>query len=164
MWRKHARKLAVTRKRKRLYAVLALMAGLGIATALVLSAFSDNLVFFHSPSDVVEKQLPHDKRFRIGGLVEQGSVKRDGLITDFIVTDLKHSVKVRYTGIMPDLFREGQGVVADGRLDAQGRFMASEVLAKHDENYMPPEVAEALKKSGQWSDKPGQHADKLVPK
>jgi len=154
----------VTRKRKRLYAVLALVSGLGIATALVLSAFSDNLVFFHSPSDVVEKQLQHDKRFRIGGLVEQGSVKRDGLITDFTVTDLKHSVKVRYTGIMPDLFREGQGVVADGRLDAQGRFMASEVLAKHDENYMPPEVAEALKKSGQWSDKPGKHAEKMVPK
>ncbi|WP_341898606.1 cytochrome c maturation protein CcmE [Ferrovibrio terrae] len=150
----------MTRKQKRLMAVLGLVGGLGVAAALVLSAFNENLVFFHSPSDVVEKQLPADKRFRIGGLVEQGSVKKDGLNTDFTVTDLRNSVTVRYTGILPDLFREGQGVVANGRLDAQGRFIASEVLAKHDEQYMPPEVAEALKKSGQWNDgqghKPGQ--------
>ncbi len=150
---------AVTRKRKRLFAVLALVAGLGVAAALVLTAFSDNLVFFHSPSDVVERHLPADKRFRVGGLVEQGSVKRDGLVTDFVVTDLKHSVAIRYTGMLPDLFREGQGIVADGRLDRQGRFIASEVLAKHDENYMPPEVADALKKSGQW-----QHAGENKPK
>jgi len=143
----------MTRKRRRLFAVLALMLGLGVATALVLSAFSDNLVFFHSPTDVVEKQLPPDRRFRMGGLVEEGSVKRDGLITDFVITDLSKSVPVRYTGLLPDLFREKQGVVVDGRLDASGRFNATEVLAKHDENYMPPEVAEALKKSGQW-----QHA------
>ncbi|WP_430397623.1 cytochrome c maturation protein CcmE [Ferrovibrio sp.] len=149
----------MTRKRKRLFAVLALVAGLGVAAALVLTAFSDNLVFFHSPSDVVEKHLPADKRFRVGGLVEQGSVKRDGLVTDFVVTDLKHSVAIRYTGMLPDLFREGQGIVADGRLDRQGRFIASEVLAKHDENYMPPEVADALKKSGQW-----QHAGEGKPK
>lgn len=147
----------MTRKRKRLLAVLGLVGGLGIATALVLSAFNDNLVFFHSPSDVAEKQLPADKRFRLGGLVEQGSVKKDGLITDFIVTDLRSSIPVRYTGILPDLFREGQGVVANGKLDAQGRFIAAEVLAKHDENYMPPEVADALKKSGQWHEKPGDH-------
>jgi cytochrome c-type biogenesis protein CcmE len=155
----------VTRKRKRLFAVLALVAGLGVAAALVLTAFSDNLVFFHSPSDVVEKHLPADKRFRVGGLVEQGSVKRDGLVTDFVVTDLKHSVAIRYTGMLPDLFREGQGIVADGRLDRQGRFIASEVLAKHDENYMPPEVADALKKSGQWQHAgPGQHAGEGKPK
>lgn len=145
----------VTRKRRRLYAVLGLVAVLGVATALVLSAFSDNLVFFHSPTDVVEKKLPADRLFRIGGLVEAGSVKRDGLITDFNVTDLQHTVPVRYTGILPDLFREGQGVVANGRLDANGRFNAAEVLAKHDENYMPPEVAEALKKSGRWNDGTG---------
>lgn len=143
----------MTRKRKRLFAVLALVCGLGVAAALVLTAFSDNLVFFHSPTDVVEKKLPADKRFRIGGLVEEGSIRRDGLVTDFVVTDLNQRVAVRYTGMLPDLFREKQGVVADGRLDRSGRFVATEVLAKHDENYMPPEVAEALKKSGQW-----QHA------
>ncbi|MCW0235897.1 MAG: cytochrome c maturation protein CcmE [Ferrovibrio sp.] len=151
----------MTRKRKRLLAVLGLVGGLAVAAALVLSAFNDNLVFFHSPSDVAEKQLPADRRFRLGGLVEQGSVKKDGLNTDFIVTDLRNSIPVRYTGMLPDLFREGQGVVANGRLDAQGRFIASEVLAKHDENYMPPEVAEALKKSGQWHEKSGDH-NKLV--
>jgi cytochrome c-type biogenesis protein CcmE len=106
--------------------------------------------------------LPADKRFRLGGLVEQGSVKKDGLVTDFIVTDLRNSIAVRYTGILPDLFREGQGVVANGRLDAQGRFIASEVLAKHDENYMPPEVADALKKSGQWNDGAGHNAEKTT--
>lgn len=146
-----------TRKQKRLAAVLGLVAGLGISASLVLSAFSDNLVFFHSPSDVVEKQLPVDKLFRIGGLVAEGSVRKDGLTTEFSVTDLRHTVVVRYTGILPDLFREGQGVVANGRLDARGQFVASEVLAKHDENYMPPEVADALKKSGQWHEKPGDH-------
>ena len=130
----------------------------GVAAALVLTAFNDNLVFFHSPSDVVEKQIPADRHFRIGGLVQEGSVRRDGLTTDFVVTDLRNAVPVRYTGMLPDLFREGQGVVANGKLDAQGRFVASEVLAKHDENYMPPEVAEALKKSGQWHEKPGDHA------
>jgi cytochrome c-type biogenesis protein CcmE len=151
----------VTRKRKRLLAVVGLVGGLAVAVTLVLSAFNDNLVFFHSPSDVSEKRLPVDKRFRLGGLVEQGSVKKDGLITDFIVTDLRSSIPVRYTGMLPDLFREGQGVVANGKLDAQGRFIASEVLAKHDENYMPPEVADALKKSGQWHEKSGDH-NKLV--
>ncbi len=146
-----------TRKQKRMAAVLALIGGLGVAVALVLSAFSDNLVFFHSPSDVAEKQLPADRRFRLGGLVEQGSVKKDGLTTEFTVTDLRHTIHVRYTGMLPDLFREGQGVVATGSLDVSGRFNASEVLAKHDEKYMPPEVADALKKSGQWHEKTGDH-------
>jgi len=150
----------VTRKRRRLYAVLALVAGVGIAAALVLTAFSDNLVFFHSPTEVVQKHLPAGKRFRIGGLVEAGSLKRDGLNAEFVVTDLTERVTIRYTGMLPDLFRENQGIVADGRLNEQRQFIASEVLAKHDENYMPPEVAAALKKSGQWSDKPGQHAEK----
>ena len=153
----------MTRKRKRLLAVLGLVSGLGIAAALVLSAFNDNLVFFHSPSDVAEKQLPAGRFFRLGGLVAAGSVKKDGLITDFIVTDLRATLPVRFTGILPDLFREGQGVVANGRLDAEGRFVATEVLAKHDENYMPPEVAEALKKSGQWHEKPGDHTKLVKP-
>jgi len=142
----------VTRKRKRLFAVLALVAGLGVAAALVLTAFSDNLVFFHSPSDVVEKHLPADKRFRVGGLVEQGSVKRDGLVTDFVVTDLKPQLTVRYDKMLPDLFREGQGVVVEGRLRPDGVFAAREVLAKHDENYMPPEVADALKRAEHFKD------------
>ena len=158
----HAGRRDVKRKHKRLLAVLGLIAGLGVSAALVLTAFNENLVFFHSPSDVIEKQIAADKRFRIGGLVQEGSVKKDGLTTDFVVTDLRNTVAVRYTGMLPDLFREGQGIVANGKLDAQGRFVASEVLAKHDENYMPPEVAEALKKSGQWHEKPGDHA-KLKP-
>ncbi|HEX6958861.1 MAG TPA: cytochrome c maturation protein CcmE [Ferrovibrio sp.] len=152
----------MTRKQKRLLAVLGLVGGLGIAAALVLTAFSDNLVFFHSPSDVVEQHIAAGKHFRIGGLVREGSVKKDGLTTDFIITDLRHDVPVRYTGMLPDLFREGQGVVANGKLDDQGRFVATEVLAKHDEKYMPPEVAEALKKSGQWHEGPGDHL-KLKP-
>ena len=159
---KHIVGLAVKRKHKRLLAVFGLVAGLGVSAALVLTAFNENLVFFHSPSDVIEKQIAADKRFRIGGLVQEGSVRKDGLATDFVVTDLRNTISVRYTGMLPDLFREGQGIVANGKLDVQGRFVATEVLAKHDENYMPPEVAEALKKSGQWHEKPGDHA-KLKP-
>lgn len=150
-----ARRRGWSRKRKRMVAVLALVGGLGVATALVLNAFSDNLVFFHSPSDVVEQHVAAGKRFRIGGLVEAGSVKKDGLVTEFDVTDLKHTVHVRYTGLLPDLFREGQGVVAAGQLDPGGQFVATEVLAKHDEKYMPPEVAAALKKSGRWNEGEG---------
>lgn len=161
---RRARKPAVKRKHKRLLAVLGLIGGLGVSAALVLTAFNDNLVFFHSPSDVVEKQIAADKRFRIGGLVLEGSVRKNGLVTDFTVTDLRNTVAVRYIGMLPDLFREGQGVVANGRLDAQGRFLASEVLAKHDETYMPPEVADALKKSGRWNDGQGHGGDtKLKP-
>jgi cytochrome c-type biogenesis protein CcmE len=139
-------------KRRRLALLVAALVTLGIAAALVLSAFEDNLVFFNSPTDVVEKGLPPETRFRLGGLVEENSVKKeaDGLTTSFRVTDMKHTVAVRYTGMLPDLFREGQGVVTDGRLAPDGTFIASEVLAKHDENYMPPEVADALKKSGHW--------------
>jgi len=158
-----ARRRGWSRKQKRLAAVLALIVGLGAAAALMLSAFSDNLVFFHSPSDVVEQHIAAGKRFRIGGLVEQGSVRKDGLITEFDVTDLKHTVHVRYTGLLPDLFREGQGVVANGQLDAGGHFVATEVLAKHDEKYMPPEVAEALKKSGRWNEGPGDHSKLMKP-
>lgn len=146
----------MTRKRRRLYAVLAGMVMLGVAVALVLTALRDNLVFFYSPSDLAEKNLAANQRIRIGGLVEVDSVvKTDGgRTTQFTVTDTKASVPIRYTGVLPDLFREGQGVVAEGRLLPNGVFEASEVLAKHDEKYMPPEVAEALKKSGYW-----KHAD-----
>ena len=142
----------MTRKRRRLYLVLFGMALLGVATALMLNAFSDNLVFFHTPSDVTAKSFEQDRRFRLGGLVEEESVKKaeDGMTTHFRITDHDNAIKVVFKGSLPDLFREGQGVVAEGKLDASGVFLASEVLAKHDENYMPPEVADALKKSGQW--------------
>ncbi|HEX4764166.1 MAG TPA: cytochrome c maturation protein CcmE [Usitatibacter sp.] len=131
------------------------LAGLGIAAALVLNAFQSNLVFFLTPSQVVANEAPHGRSFRIGGLVEAGSVARakDGLTVRFNVTDTAKTIPVVYVGILPDLFREGKGVVAQGRIDGDGVFKASEVLAKHDENYMPPEAAEALKKAGHPMDK-----------
>ena len=127
-------------------------AGLGVlalASALVLNAFRSNLVFFFSPSQVMANEAPRGKAFRIGGMVETGSVKRadDGLTVRFRVTDTAHTVAVVYTGILPDLFKEGKGVVAQGRLDADGVFAASEVLAKHDENYMPPDAAHAIEQA-----------------
>ena len=125
---------------------------LGAATALVLSAFEDNLVFFYSPSDLVEREVEPGRRFRLGGLVEAGSVERHGATVRFVVTDLASTVLVSYTGVLPDLFREGQGVVTEGTLGADGRFMAASVLARHDETYLPKEVADALKKSGRWRD------------
>ena len=139
-------------KRRRLWAVVAGMLALGAAAALVLAAFQDNIVFFKSPSEIARDGLPLDRRFRLGGLVEAGSVRKDadGVTIAFRVTDLAHAVPVSYRGLLPDLFREGQGVVAEGQLDAKGVFVASQILAKHDENYMPREVAEALKKGGQW--------------
>jgi cytochrome c-type biogenesis protein CcmE len=142
----------VKRKTRRLYFVGAGMLALFGAAALVLTAFQDNLVFFYSPSDLVAEKQPPGRAFRLGGLVEEDSVKRsdDGLTVTFRVTDLATSVPVSFTGILPDLFREGQGVVAEGELGPNGVFMAREVLAKHDEKYMPPEVAAALKKSGEW--------------
>ena len=144
------------RKHRRLTFVAAGMILLGAAAALVLSAFEENLVFFYSPTDLAEKDLPDGRRFRLGGLVEEGSVHRleDGLTVEFAVTDLAATVPVSYRGPLPDLFREGQGVVAEGVMTAGGVFEADGVLAKHDENYMPPEVAEALKASGQWKGEP----------
>ena len=139
-------------KSRRMWLVLLALGGLGGAVALVLMALEENIVFFYSPTELVEKDIDPGRRLRIGGLVEEGSVVRggaDGLIA-FRVTDLSESVPVRYRGLLPDLFREGQGVVAEGMLGADGTFEASTILAKHDETYMPPEVAEALKKSGQW--------------
>ena len=142
----------MSRKRRRLYVVLAGMGALAIAAALVLSALEDSLVFFYSPSEVIARELPPSGRLRLGGLVEEESVARDddGLTTTFRITDLSNVVAVSYRGLLPDLFREGQGVVAEGAFGGGGVFIASEVLAKHDENYMPPEVAAALKESGQW--------------
>jgi cytochrome c-type biogenesis protein CcmE len=142
----------VTRRRRRLYFVLFGLALLGAAAGLMLNAFSDNLVFFHSPSDVSDRDIPAERRFRLGGIVEENSVRRDpdGVTIRFRVTDTLAAREVRYRGLLPDLFREGQGVVADGALDESGIFVATEILAKHDENYMPPEVADALKKAGQW--------------
>jgi len=144
----------MTRKQRRLYTVLGAMALLGIAAGLVLYAMRDTLVYFYSPTEIAQKQLPPGRNFRVGGLVEQGSVLRDkdGVTIDFVVTDLTTKMPVRFRGLLPDLFREGQGIVAEGAMDAQGRFIASSVLAKHDENYMPPEVADALKKSGRWKE------------
>jgi cytochrome c-type biogenesis protein CcmE len=136
----------VTPRRKRLLAVLAILAGVGIATALAMLAFRDNLLYFYNPTQVLAGDAPQGRKFRIGGMVTAGSVQRTpgSLEVRFIVTDYRNSIPVRYEGLLPDLFREGQGVVAHGRIDASGQFVADEVLAKHDENYMPPEVAESL--------------------
>lgn len=137
-----------SRHRKLLVITLAVV-GLGIAITLILNAFQSNLVFFFSPSEVAEGKAPTERAFRIGGLVEEGSVKRegDGLTTRFVVTDTAKTMPVVYTGILPDLFKEGKGVVAEGRLGTDGLFTASQVLAKHDENYMPPEAADAIDKA-----------------
>jgi cytochrome c-type biogenesis protein CcmE len=142
------------RTRRALWIVSGLGA-FGVAVALVLNAFQSNLVFFFTPSQVASQEAPRDRAFRVGGLVEAGSVVRDkdALTVRFRVTDTAKTIPVVYTGILPDLFREGKGVVAQGKLASDGTFRASEVLAKHDENYMPPEAAEALKKAGHPMDK-----------
>ena len=132
---------------KRLIMVLAGLGVAGVAVSLVVSAFRSNLVFFFTPSQIAADEAPRNRSFRIGGLVEAGSLHRDGTTVRFQVTDTAKSVAVTYEGILPDLFREGKGVVAQGRLEPDGLFHASEVLAKHDENYMPPEAAEALKRA-----------------
>ncbi|MCG6872234.1 MAG: cytochrome c maturation protein CcmE [Gammaproteobacteria bacterium] len=134
-------------RRQRLFLILLMIAGLGAAAALGLNAFQKNLLFFFTPSQVAAGEAPQDRPFRIGGLVEKGSLQRDGdsLTLRFIVTDKAKDVTVQYTGILPDLFREGQGIVARGTLTSDRVFVAEEVLAKHDENYMPPEAHDALK-------------------
>ena len=144
-------------RHKRLALIGGIVAAVGVAAALVLNAFNDNLVFFYSPTDLRTKHVPVDRQLRIGGLVEEKSVVRegDGRTVEFRVTDGNNTVNVSYTGTLPDLFREGQGVVAEGKMTANGSFKASSVLAKHDEKYMPPEVADALKRSGHWQEGSG---------
>ena len=146
----------MTRKRRRFFIISGFLLTFSIAAALVLMAFEENIVFFYSPTELsrkLEQQLiPPNRRLRIGGLVEDGSVGRedDGLTITFRVTDTVEVVPVRFRGLLPDLFREGQGIVAEGSMGSDGTFIATEVLAKHDETYMPKEVAEALKEAGQW--------------
>ena len=141
---------------RRLLAIGGGVASLGIAAALVLNAFQSNLVFFYSPSQVAAKEAPVGRTFRLGGLVKAGSVQRDGVDVHFQVTDTAQTIPVRYQGILPDLFKEGKGVVAQGQVGEDGVFVAREVLAKHDENYMPPEAAEALKHAGAVNEKIGK--------
>ena len=134
-------------RHKRLLAIVGGLAALGAASALVLVAFQENLVFFFTPTQVAANEAPKGRLFRIGGMVEKGSVKRDGVEVRFVVTDTAKTIPVVYRGALPDLFREGKGVVAQGTLGADGVFTAREVLAKHDENYMPPEAAHAVEKA-----------------
>jgi len=136
-------------RHKRITAIAVGVAALGIAAALVLAAFQKNLVFFFTPSQVAANEAPQGRSFRIGGMVVPGSLKRDGVNVEFTVTDTAKSMRVTFRGQLPDLFREGKGVVAQGQLGADGMFRASEVLAKHDENYMPPEAADAVKRAQQ---------------
>jgi len=143
----------MTRKRRRLVLIGGGLCVLAIAVALMLNAFRDSIVFFNSPSDIAEKHIAPGTRIRLGGLVKTGSVNRsDNLKVRFDVTDGSREIPVAYQGVLPDLFREGQGVVAEGTLDGSGTFNADTILAKHDETYMPKEVADALKKSGHWKD------------
>ena len=138
------------RRKKILFSVIFIVIGTGAATALVLKAFQENLLYFYSPSQIVAGEAPESRLFRVGGMVVDGSVSRDpnSLKVSFDLTDTAQTVTVKYEGILPDLFREGQGIVANGELLDNGVFMAREVLAKHDENYMPPEVADALAEAG----------------
>ncbi len=150
----------MTRKKRRLMVLLLAGLGLGTATALTLTAFQDNLVFFLSPSDVIAQRPTGDRAIRLGGLVETGSVERrtgaDGRpAATFRISDGPNAISVTYAGVLPDLFREGQGVVTLGRLLPDGSFRATEVLARHDETYMPPEVADALRRSGHWNPSQG---------
>ncbi len=135
-------------RKQRLMLILLMLAGIALAVTFALKAFNENLMYFFSTTDVVEGKAPKNTLFRLGGMVVEGSVERpgDGMTVRFKLTDYKSEVTVEYTGILPDLFREGQGIVAKGRLNSKGIFVAEEVLAKHDENYMPPEVADSLKK------------------
>ncbi|MDB6140986.1 MAG: cytochrome biosis protein CcmC [Pseudomonas sp.] len=138
-------------RKKRLLIIVGILAGVGVAVGLALSALQQNINLFYTPSQIANGEAPHDTRIRAGGMVEKGSLQRsaDSLEVSFVVTDFNKAVTITYRGILPDLFREGQGIVALGKLNANGVVVADEVLAKHDEKYMPPEVAKALKDSGQ---------------
>ena len=146
----------MSRKRLRLYLVLATLVVLGIAATLILRALNEELVYFRSPTEVASSRPDVGSLFRLGGLVETGTVEKQGEQVIFSVTDLTSNVKVTYRGLLPDLFREGQGVIVEGAFDDSGQFVAREVLAKHDETYMPPEVAKALKESGRWKETEGK--------
>jgi cytochrome c-type biogenesis protein CcmE len=152
-------------RRQRLIFVGVVLAGVAVATALALTAIGENMLYFYSPSQIAAGEAPRGHELRVGGLVVNGSVARqaDGLEVRFVLTDTSATVPVAYTGILPDLFREGQGIVAMGKIDAAGVFQAREVLAKHDENYMPPEIAEALELAAQGGSMPSPHA-KRAPK
>jgi cytochrome c-type biogenesis protein CcmE len=134
-------------RHKRAAIALGVLAAVGVAVGLVLNAFNSNLVFFYTPSQIADKQAPQNRTFRIGGLVQAGSLVRDGVTVRFLVTDTAKTVPVRFQGVLPDLFKEGRGVVAQGQLGSDGVFVAREVLAKHDENYMPPEAADAVQRA-----------------
>jgi cytochrome c-type biogenesis protein CcmE len=136
-------------RHKRIALIAGALAALGIAAALVLNALQSNLAFFFTPTQVLAGEAPRDRVFRIGGLVKKGSLKRDSMTVSFVITDTVRDVPVRYTGILPDLFKEGRGAVAQGRQAATGEFVADEILAKHDENYMPPEAKHALDQAAQ---------------
>lgn len=154
----------MTRKQRRLSLIGGGLLVLGLAAALVLFALKDAIVFFNSPTDIVEKNVKPGARIRLGGLVKPGSIQRgEQLNVRFEITDGNKSIPVGYSGILPDLFREGQGVVTEGTLDAAGTFKADTVLAKHDENYMPKEVADSLKKQGHWKDEKGYGAPAGAP-
>jgi cytochrome c-type biogenesis protein CcmE len=151
----------MTRKQRRLVTIGAGLGVLAIAAALILNALRDSIVFFNSPTDVVEKQLTAGTRIRLGGMVKEGSLVRgENLQIKFLVTDGANEIPVAYQGIVPDLFREGQGIVAEGRVEPGRTFRADNILAKHDERYMPREVADALKKQGRWQEEGGKTADK----
>jgi len=143
----------MTPRQKRMITVVAILAGVGIATAFALQSFQKNLLYYYSPSQIQAGEAPSARSFRVGGLVENGSLKREpgSLEVRFTLTDYAHQQSVSYTGVLPDLFREGQGVIARGKMGADGMFVAEEVLAKHDENYMPPEVKDSLKPHAQAS-------------
>jgi cytochrome c-type biogenesis protein CcmE len=148
----------MTPRQKRMITVVAILAGVGIATTFALQSFQKNLLYYYSPSQIQAGEAPSARSFRVGGLVENGSLKREpgSLEVRFTLTDYAHQQSVSYTGVLPDLFREGQGVIARGKMGSDGMFVAEEVLAKHDENYMPPEVADSLKPHAQASQSAGQ--------
>lgn len=134
-------------RKKRLMAVVLILMGVGIASALILTAFEENILFYKSPSEILQGDYPRAKNFRVGGMVKKGSIVKSttSLEVEFLVTDYAKDIKVQYSGLLPDLFRDDQGMIAIGRMDSEGIFQAEEILAKHDENYMPPEVAASLK-------------------
>jgi len=145
-------------RHKKLALVVGGLALLGVATALVLNAFNSNLVFFFTPTQIANKEAPVERAFRVGGMVEKNSIKRDpdGLTVQFVITDTLNSIPVTYKGILPDLFKEGKGAVVQGKLGQDGKFVADQVLAKHDENYMPPEAAQALKDAKKTAEQTGK--------